>query len=69
MIDIAEQAHSRWRQMEYEWYDARQAWRDSTTEFFAAHCWQQLERETMGYITALERLIEILRAAQQQAQR
>lgn len=67
MNDAQEQSHSSWRQLEHEWSQAQEAWRDSTTEYFANHFWEPLQGETEAYQRALENLLEVLRAAQEAA--
>lgn len=67
MSNAQEQSHSSWRQLEHEWSQAREAWRDSTTEYFANYFWEPLESETEAYQRALASLLETLRAAQREA--
>ncbi|MDZ7379133.1 MAG: hypothetical protein ONB06_07265 [candidate division KSB1 bacterium] len=67
MSEAQAQSHSSWRQLEHEWSQAQEHWRDSTTQYFARHFWEPLEGETEAYQRALESLIETLQAAQQVA--
>lgn len=67
MSTSEEQSRSAWRQLEHEWAQAQEAWRDSTTEYFAGHLWEPLQGEVEAYQRALEMLSETLRAAQQVA--
>ena len=61
MSDLPEQSRSNWRQLEYEWQQTRERWRDSTTDYFASHFLEPIESETQGCSRALETLMETLR--------
>lgn len=59
-----EASDSAWRQLEGEWAEAREAWHDSTADYFAAHFWGPLESETERFTRELERLRQVLEMAQ-----
>lgn len=69
MSDLPEQSRANWRQLEYEWQQARERWRDSTTDYFASHFLEPIESESQGCSRALEALMETLRQAQREAGR
>jgi len=58
-----EQSLDSWREAEREWLLTRQHWNDSTTHHFEKGFWEPLESKTKAHITALDRLREVLRAA------
>jgi hypothetical protein len=64
-----EQSLDSWREVEREWLLTRQHWNDSTTRNFEKAFWEVLEGETKAHITALERLREVLTAAEQAVRR
>ena len=59
-----EQSLDSWREVEREWLLTRQYWHDGTTHHFEKVFWEPLESKTKAQITALERLREVLRAAE-----
>lgn len=59
-----EASYSAWRQLDGEWDETREAWHDSTTDYFAAHFWEPLEGETDRFTRELERLMQTLEMAQ-----
>lgn len=62
-----EASHAAWRQLESEWEETREVWRDSTGDYFAAHFWGSLEAETERLTQELERLRQVLEMAQSAA--
>lgn len=69
MDDAQKLSHANWRQMEFEWQQAQNGWRDSTTEYFRRRFWDPLEYGMRDYLQALDYLTEILREAQEEARR
>jgi len=66
-VDAAGQSHAAWRQLGYEWEQVREAWRDTTGDYFARRFWEPVERETADCQRALEMLLDTLRAAREAA--
>ena len=66
MSDLPELSRSNWRQLQYEWQQARERWRDSTTDYFASHFLEPTESETQNCWRSLEALMETLGRAQQE---
>ncbi len=63
MNDASERSRSAWRQLEHEWGQTQERWRDSASDYFEEHYWTPLEDEARNYARALEALMEVLEAA------
>lgn len=63
MRDAAERSATSWRILEDGWQQTREAWRDSTADYFASRFWEPLADETAAYLRAAEELMAVLRAA------
>lgn len=63
MSDAQAQSQASWRQMEHTWDQAREAWHDSTTDYFEAHLWAPLADASEAYLRAVDELLAVLQAA------